>query len=94
MITNLKTSLSGIPAFIIAVYTAYNALKSHQMPTKEDLEIIGGALSFVWLAIQAKDKNVTGGTVPQTLEAIIRVETPEVITRVGYPPTPPARPRA
>src|ERR1700738_1918903 len=34
-----------------------------------------GALGFC-----AKDKDVTGGTIPQTAEAEVRVEVPEIIT--------------
>ena len=39
-----------------------------------------GALGFC-----AKDKDVTGGTIPQTAEAEVRVEVPEIITEAQAP---------
>lgn len=96
-ITNIQTTLAGIPAFITAVYAIYHSLKTGEAPSKENLEIIAGAVSIVWLSIVAKDKNVTGGTIPQSREATVRVENPEVITQATVPmfaPTPPPRSRA
>ncbi len=96
MITNWKTTISGIPALITAVFAVYHSFKTGEAPTKENWEIIGGALSFAWLAFQAKDKDVTGGTIPATPEAKVRVEAPEVITQATTPmfaPTPPLRGR-
>lgn len=91
MITNWQTTVSGIPALITAVYAVYHAFKTGEAPSKENWEIIGASVSTVWLAIVAKDKNVTGGTIPQTKEAEIRVEAPEVITRATINPMPPKR---
>ena len=88
-ITNIQTTLAGIPAFITAVYAVYHSIKTGEAPSKENLEIIAGAVSIVWLAIVSKDKNVTGGTIPQTDEAKVRVELPEVITEApGRVPCP------
>jgi hypothetical protein len=89
-ITNIQTTLAGLPAFVTAVYAVYHSIRTGEAPSKENLEIIAAAISVVWLAIVAKDKNVTGGTVPQTKEAEVRVDAPEVITMATVP-LPPRR---
>lgn len=93
MITNWQTTLGGVPAFITACYAVYNAITHGKQPSADEWEIIGASISAVLIGFNAKDKNVTGGTIPQTAEAAVRVEKPEVIVKAAMAPTPPARPR-
>lgn len=91
MIKNWQTTVSGIPALITALYAVYHSFKTGEAPSKENWEIIGSAMSVVFLAIAAKDKDVTGGTIGQTKEAEVRVDAPEVITRATINPMPPSK---
>lgn len=91
MLTNWQTTLSGLPAFITACVAVYDALMHGKQPSADEWEIIGASVSAFLIGLNAKDKNVTGGTVPQTAEATVRVVTPEIITHAPYP-MPPQRP--
>jgi hypothetical protein len=85
--TNWKTNLAGGAAAAAAFATQVPSL--HQYA--DTLGLIAAAL----VGFAAKDANVTGGTVPQTTEAMVRVTAPEVITQLPLPqelPTPPKRP--
>jgi hypothetical protein len=88
MLTNWQTTLSGIPALFTACFSVYQALKNGQAPAKEEWEIIGASVSAFLIGLNAKDKNVTGGTVPQTPEAVHRV------VDLQNAPLPTPRPRA
>jgi hypothetical protein len=82
-ITNWKTSLAGAAAAAAAFAAQVPSLKQYA----DTLGLIAAAL----IGFAAKDANVTGGTVPQTEEATVRVEMPEVLTEAhpanSYPPS-------
>jgi hypothetical protein len=96
---NWKTSAGGAAALLSSVGAA---LHSYSAGTAIDWNLVMMGVYTFWVGISAKDANVTGGTVPQTPEAIVRVESPEVITQVelghtmfegaGVNPFPPQRP--
>jgi hypothetical protein len=97
-IKNWKTSAAGIAALLSAIAAVLHSYSASQ-PIDWNSFAMGCYLFYI--GIFAKDANVTGGTVPQTLEAIVRVDTPEVImgihtedAPVGHNlhPTPPQRP--
>lgn len=75
MFTNWQTTLSGLPALVTAALGIYNALKNGQAPSSEEWGVIGASISTVLIGLNAKDKNVTGGTVPQTVEAVERAQS-------------------
>jgi lysozyme family protein len=69
-ITNWKTTLSGVVGVISALATLFPQTKPYAEP------ILGFAVSLG--LISAKDANVTGGTVPATLEAAARALRPPI----------------
>jgi len=73
MIKNWQTTVSTLPALIGALVNIYTALSQGITPEANEFGIVGTALSAVLIGITAKDKNVTGGTKPQTEEAILRL---------------------
>jgi hypothetical protein len=75
---NWRTSLCGV----IAAAAQGVAVKFPQYAVICEIMSAAavGALGFF-----AKDKEVTGGTVPQTVEAEVRVTVPQVITRLDTP---------
>jgi hypothetical protein len=85
--TNWKTTLSGIGTILAALGTA-----AHGFSVGNMAEVYGSIPLIVTGIglIVAKDSDVTGGTVPQTQEAIVRVVSPEVITEAA--PIPVSRP--
>jgi hypothetical protein len=97
-IKNWKTTLPGIAAILTALATILQTVGSgHSVdPTQWGVLFVAAASVLNGIGnIGAKDKDVTGGTVPQTPEAVVRVEAPEVITGAApqVVPTPPrARP--
>jgi hypothetical protein len=95
-IKNWKTTLPGIAAILTALATILTTIGSgHAVdPTQWGVLFVAIASVLNGLGnISAKDHDVTGGTVPQTDEAKVRVEAPEVITEAAAPlmsvPTPP-----
>jgi hypothetical protein len=72
-----KTSLAGAAAAAAAFATQVPSLRQYA----DTLGLIAAAL----IGFAAKDANVTGGTVPQTAEAEVRVQAPEVITDAPGP---------
>jgi threonine/homoserine/homoserine lactone efflux protein len=87
-IKNWKTTAAGTAAMLSAIA---GALVSYSKGTPIDWTSVLGGIYMFWIGISAKDKEVTGGTVPQTEEAIVRVELPEIITEATGP-LPPKRP--
>jgi hypothetical protein len=84
---NWKTTLCGV----IAAAAQGVAVK---FPEYAVIAEIVSAAAIGALGFCAKDKNVTGGTVPQTDGATVRVELPEVITDApGRIPIPAKRPQ-
>jgi hypothetical protein len=72
-ITNWATTFSALPAVFSAGVGIFNAIHAGQAPSGEEWGIIGASISSILIGINAKDKNVTGGTVPATPEAKRRV---------------------
>lgn len=70
MIKNWQTSLGGIVSILIALYHCYSMGKIDIMCVYA--VIVGTSL------LRAKDQNVTGGTVPATVEAEARVTSPKI----------------
>jgi hypothetical protein len=94
---NWKTSLAGIAAILTALATVLQTLAAGHTVDPLQWGLLFTAIMNGIGNIQAKDRDVTGGTVPQTDEAAVRVEAPEVITRaspLGHDlyPTSPQRP--
>jgi hypothetical protein len=91
MMKNRKTTAAGAAAMLTAIAAA---LISYSYGDPINWTSVFGGIYMFWLGLVAKDDNVTGGTIPQTEEAIVRVEVPEVIKELGEPlraPLPPHR---
>jgi hypothetical protein len=87
-IKNWKTSLPGIAAIFTALATILQTVGSgHSVdPTQWGILFVSVASVLNGIGnMQAKDHDVTGGTVGQTDEAKIRVMAPEVITEASIP---------
>jgi Phage tail lysozyme len=70
---NWQTSLAGIGAIFGAAAGIIHSVSINQMPDMTQMGVIFAAVSAGFGLIQAKDKAVTGGTVPATPEAKRRV---------------------
>ena len=77
---NWRTTIGAFIPLLSALLIAATAIKNGQLPSTDQLYVVGGAISLAWTAIFAKSNNVTGGTVPAT---------PEAATRIGVPLNPP-----
>ena len=84
MITNWQTSLCGLVVAIAEIVPKY-------FPSLAPYAEIVAPLATIMLGLAAKDKNVTGGTIPATPEATVRVESPEVLTKAPINPMPSRR---
>lgn len=63
---NWKTSLGQIMTAISLVPAALAQLQITEMPSSlQKAGLICAFISFIWTGIQAKDKNVTGGSTQQ-----------------------------
>ncbi|MGH6836334.1 MAG: phage tail tip lysozyme [Methylocella sp.] len=71
--SNWQTSLSGIGAILGAAAGIAHSLSVGQMPDATQMGVLFAAVAAGYGLIQAKDKNVTGGTIPATAEAKRRV---------------------
>ena len=83
MTKNWKTTLSGVGTILAALGAMAHGFSI------SDLSQVYGSIPLIVTGIgllMAKDGDVTGGTVPQTREAEVRVETPEVLTRAPIHP--------
>ena len=69
MIANWQTSLCGLVIAVAEIVPKY-------FPTLEPYAQMLVPLATIMLGLVAKDKNVTGGTVPQTIEAMQRTDDP------------------
>lgn len=72
--TNWQTNLSGLGALFGAAASVATSISHKQMPDETQLGVIFAAVSAGIGLLQAKDKHVTGGTVPATDEAKRRVQ--------------------
>jgi hypothetical protein len=72
-ITNWKTTAGGVAGLLTA---GADFLNAYMHGTAPHWEADMGLLYVFWIGIEAKDKNVTGGTVPQTSEASRRTGIP------------------
>lgn len=81
-IKNWKTTAAGTAAMLSAIA---GALVSYSKGVSIDWTSVLGGVYMFWIGISAKDKEVTGGSVPQTDEATVRVLAPEVITEAAVP---------
>jgi hypothetical protein len=72
--TNWQTNVSGFATLLGAAASVAASIGKKQMPDETQLGIIFAAISTGVGLLQAKDKNVTGGTVPATKEAQRRVQ--------------------
>jgi len=70
---NWQTSLSGIGALLGAAAGIFHSVSVGQMPDMTQIGILFAAVSAGVGLLQAKDKAVTGGTIPATPEAKKRV---------------------
>ncbi len=74
--TNWVTSVFGSGSIAGVLATLAIDIYNKQVPDAATMTALGSALSAGLGLLQAKDKNVTGGTVPQTLEAAARASSP------------------
>jgi hypothetical protein len=81
-IKNWKTTAAGIAALLSSIAAV---LHSYSAGQQIDWNAFMMGLYLCWVGVTAKDANVTGGTIPQTPEAEVRVEAPEVITEAPAP---------
>lgn len=70
---NWQTNLGGIGALLGAAAGIAHSISVGQMPDVTQLGVLFAAVSAGFGLMQAKDKNVTGGTIPATFEAKRRV---------------------
>jgi Phage tail lysozyme len=75
MFKNWQTTASGVGALLGATAAILHSVSVGQMPDVTQVAILFAAVSSGIGLIQAKDKNVTGGTIPQTVEASKRTGT-------------------
>jgi len=60
---NWRTTAGAIIPMLTALTIVATAISKGELPTTDQLYVVGGAISLAWTAIFAKDKNVTGGQV-------------------------------
>ena len=72
MFKNWQTSAAGIGAILGAVAAIATSVSHGQMPDITQISILFAAVSSGIGLLNAKDHNVTGGTVPATVEAVKR----------------------
>jgi hypothetical protein len=70
---NWQTNLAGIGTLLGAAAGIAHSVSIGQMPDGTQLSTLFAAITAGIGLLQAKDKNVTGGTVPATIEAKKRV---------------------
>lgn len=78
-ITNYKTTLPGIAAVLTALAAVLQTVGAGHAVDPTQWGVLFVAIASVLNGIgnvQAKDKDVTGGTVPQTEEAMARTDSP------------------
>lgn len=82
---NWKTSITAIGTAVFAALTWISGVSYETSPLaliispqyKPTIQYIAGIATvalWVWNGLSQKDKNVTGGSVPQTPEAVTRAE--------------------
>ena len=76
MFKNWQTSAAGIGSILGAVSAIAMSVSHGQMPDITQLSILFAAVSSGIGLLNAKDHNVTGGTVPATQEAVRRTGAP------------------
>jgi hypothetical protein len=72
MFVNWKTTAGGVAGLLTAGADVLNAYV-HGTPPNWEADM--GFIYIFWLGLEAKDKNVTGGTIPQTVEATARAKS-------------------
>jgi GH24 family phage-related lysozyme (muramidase) len=75
------TSLFGTGSIAGAAATVAFDIANKQMPDTASMSLIFSSVMAGMGLLQAKDKNVTGGTIPQTLEAMPRAASPPIPTK-------------
>lgn len=75
MMKNWQTTISTLPAAFGAAVNIYTALSHGATPEANQWGIVGVAVSAVLIGLFSKDRNVTGGTKPQTAEAVMRAQS-------------------
>jgi hypothetical protein len=70
---NWQTNLAGLGTIFGAAASVITSVSHKQMPDETQMGVLFAALSAGIGLLKAKDKNVTGGTVPATPEAERRV---------------------
>jgi drug/metabolite transporter (DMT)-like permease len=73
---NWRTTIGAFIPLLSALLIVATAISKGELPSTDQLYVVGGALSLAWTAIFAKDKSTTGGTVPATPEAAMRTGVP------------------
>ena len=76
MFKNWQTTAAGAGSLLGAVAAILHSVSTGQMPDITQMSILFAAVSSGIGLLSAKDKNVTGGTVPATPEAVKRTGTP------------------
>jgi hypothetical protein len=81
MFLNYKTTIAGCLGGLTIFLYGYVQSLSTGAPFDRDKLVIGIVLAI--LGVLSKDFNSTGGTVPTTPEAVIRVERQEAVAAVA-----------
>jgi tryptophan-rich sensory protein len=60
---NWRTTIGAFIPLLSALLIVATAIKNGELPTTDQLYVVGGALSLAWTAVFAKDRSVTGGSI-------------------------------
>lgn len=60
---NWRTTIGAFIPLLSALLIVATAVSKGELPSTDQLYVVGGAISLAWTAIFAKDKAVTGGSI-------------------------------
>jgi hypothetical protein len=88
---NWRTTIGAFIPLLSALLIVATAISKGQLPTTDELYVVGGAISLAWTAFQAKDRNVTGGQISNVDGS--EAAAPVSIVKAGGVAYPPASPK-
>jgi hypothetical protein len=60
---NWRTTIGAFIPLLSALLIVATAISKGELPSTDQLYVVGGAISLAWTAIFAKDRAVTGGSI-------------------------------
>lgn len=88
---NWRTTAGAIIPILTALTIVATAISKGELPSTDQLYVVGGAISLAWTAVFAKDKNVTGGQISNVDGS--EAAAPVSIVKAGGVAYPPASPK-